>query len=323
MDFLKSLNEEFGWFIWGLLGLGLIWFFTGGANNPSAHEGQFIKPLAPLDTGEIYGDYYSGKPNYGKESLNLPESPAEAVRKAANVLEGFLAEAEEAKQVHITSLLAKGLYFDGIAGAKRDDPDEEYLRIVSSEHAKGKISLSGLVLRGVSLGSAAPLPRADELPILGTSAKKTDVILSPGGRALISSGRSPIGTSFRANICSGYLDQFQEYSPGLVAECPEPLAELALVGPALEAPCRDFIEKLPRCRIYQGRFPSDVSAACRSFVAESLNYNSCTLRHQKDAGFYKDEWRLFLDQEAEMWGNKNEIIRLLDPKGSTIDAITY
>lgn len=323
MDFLKSFHEEFGWFIWGLLGLGLIWFFTGGANNPSAREGQFIKPPAPLNTGEIYGDYYAGTVRTGKATLNLPESPATAVRKVSQTIESFLAESEEANKIHLASILAKGLHFDGIAGAKKTRPSEEYLRIVSSDQAKNPIMISGLVLRGSGLGSAVAIPRADDLFVLGTPAKRADVYLPPGGRALISSGRSPVGTSFRANMCSGYLEQFQEFSPSFVKECPTPLEELAHAGLSTDLACRAFVEKLPRCQTYQGRVPSDLSASCKAFVAEKLNYNSCVATHKNRNDFYRNEWRIFLDQETELWREKNEIIRLIDAKGATIDAITY
>lgn len=323
MDILKGLHKEFGWFIWGLVGLGAIWFFTGGPNNATARGGQYIKPLAPIDSGEVYGKYYAGSPVKSGETLDLPQSPADVVRTAGSKIEDFFTESEKAKQIHITSLLAKRISFDGIAGAKASDANEEYLRILASEYAKGPIAVSGLLLRGTGYDSAVLVPRAVELPILGASATKKDVYLPPGGRALVSSGRSPIGTSFRANMCTGYLDQFQNYAPDLRRECPTPLEELRQTELVGEEACVEFVEKIPRCRIYQGKLPNSLSGACRVFVTEKLNYNACVAAHKNDEDFYKDEWRLFLDQQEELWRDRNEIIRLIDAKENVVDAITY
>jgi hypothetical protein len=323
MDILKGLHKEFGWFIWGLVGLGIIWYFTGGAERESSKGGQYIKPLAPLDTGEVYGKYYAGTPNRGNETLELPESPADVVRNVESKIADFLTLSEEAKQIHLTSLLAKRISFDGIAGAKSSKVHSEYLRILASEYATGPIGISGLLLRGIGYDSNVIIPRAAELPILGTTVIKKDVYLPPGGRALVSSGRSPIGTSFRANICTGYLDQFQDYVPDLRRDCPSAVEELRKTELSGEDACIEFVEKIPRCRIFEGRLPNTISGACRVFITEKLNYNSCVASHKSEKYFYADEWRIFLDQTEELWKEKNEIIRLMDAKGGTIDAITY
>jgi hypothetical protein len=322
MDILKGLHKEFGWFIWGLVGLGFLWFFTGGPQREVSHQGAYLKPPAPLDTGEAYGKYYAGKSTSEKETLDLPESPAVVLKQAESKIEGFFEQSEEAKKIHETSLLSKSFSFDGVAGAKNTKVDEEYIRIVASEYANNSALISNLMLKGRSYGIAVLVPKATNLPLMGVSSTKTDVSLPPGGRAIISTGRSPIGTSFRVNACSGYLDQFQNYTPALFKECPLPKEELALSG-IKESSCEMFAEKLPRCRLYSGAYPSEISTSCKNFIAEKLNYNSCALRHKDDAGFYKNEWRLFLDKKSELWAEKSEIIRLLDSRGNTIDAITY
>ena len=324
MDILKGLHKEFGWLIWGLVGIALVWFFTGGTERPEAHEGQYIKPLAPLDTGEIYGRYYAGKEQaQTRTTLDLPQSPAAIIKKTESGIKSFLDQSEEAKQIHVTSLLAKKVSFDGIAGAKSSDPNKEYIRLLSSEHAKGSINVSGLLLGGNAFDSAAIIPKAVNFPLLGVTPAKTDVLLPPGGRALVTTGRSPVGMSIRVNMCSGYLDQFQDYTPGLEKNCPSAIDELKASGPYNDSACRDLAEKIPRCRIYQGSLPKNISRACVDFLAEKLNYNSCAIRHEKDKDFYKDEWRIFLDRESELWRNKDEIIRLIDAKQNTIDAVTY
>lgn len=323
MDLLKGFHEEFGWFIWGLVGLGFLWYFTGGPERESSKQGQFIKPLAPVDTGQIYGNYFGGTPNKDKQTLNTPEDPAVLLEQAESKVNSFLEESQQAQQIHATSLLAKTISFDGIAGAKNTPVDEEYIRIVANKNAQQSTQISGLTLSGLVKKIRILVPRAAELPIVGTTAVKSNIILPPSGRALIASGRSPIGTSFRVNMCTGYLDQFQSYTPGLLKNCPEPKDELEKFGPSYESSCREFVDKIPRCRVHTGSFPSDISSACREFVVKHLNYNTCVVNHKNDAGFLANEWRIFLDQNNELWNNNNEIIRLIDTNGKTIDAITY
>ncbi len=50
-------GDAFGdlkWLIFFLIILWGVWYFTGQSANPSAND-PFIKPPAPLDTGETYG----------------------------------------------------------------------------------------------------------------------------------------------------------------------------------------------------------------------------------------------------------------------------
>lgn len=322
MDILKGFQKEFGWFIWGLVGLGFIWFFTGGLESNTARE-PFIKPLAPLDSGETYGPYFSGSAYKAKQTLYDPEDPTVLLEKAESKVETFLEQTKPTEQVIVTSLLSQIISFDGNAGSRNETPDTEYIRIVANKSAEKPVQISGLSISGRVKRVTVTIPTASELPILGVTAIKKNVVLPPGGRALISSGRSPIGTSFRVNMCTGYLDQFQEYTPGLLKNCPEPETELLKFGPANEPSCREFVEDIPRCRVYTGSFPDTISSTCRDFVIEHLNYNACVANHKNETGFFANEWRLFLDRESELWGNKNEIIRLIDTNGKTIDAITY
>lgn len=50
VEALKDLK----WLLLILLVLWLIWFFTGGVNRGNSDK-PFIKPSAPLDSGETYG----------------------------------------------------------------------------------------------------------------------------------------------------------------------------------------------------------------------------------------------------------------------------
>ena len=320
-----GFHAEFGWFIWGFVAIGALWFFGGGLQRESSHEGAYLKPPAPLDSGQIYGKYYEGSGSNGKTKLDLPEDPAIFLRNTIKGIEAFFTPAPKIDTTvnSFTSILSKKISFDGVAGAKNSDPGTEYLRIVASENNKTLLPISGLGLQGNGLDTNKTLPRAVNQLTLGVTALKDAVSLPAGGRAIISSGRSPVGTSFRVNMCTGYLGQFQIYTPALRAECPEPLAELNRAGLDNEKACASFVKKIPRCEVYRDAFPSDISTACKVFVTEKLTYNTCALDHAKDAGFYKDEWRLFLDSTSELWKNSGEIIKLVDEKEKMVDALAY
>lgn len=324
MDILKGLFKEFGWFFNLLIGLGLLWFFMGGYMSETAREGPYLKPPAPLDTGEAYGGKYVSPNGSGvKATLDLPESPAMVIRDLQQSVVDFLEESRQAIKLHESPLLSKSLYIDGVDGAKAKDAQKEYVVIRSTASVKGVAAVTDLTLGGTGFGLAARLPQAAALPILGTAYRQADVAVPANSRVIVSSGRSPIGTSFRVNMCSGYLGQFQTYVPALAQECPEPLAELASAGLSGDASCKAFVEDLPRCRAYNGSFPADVSASCRAFVTGRLTYNSCVSNNSAKAGFYKNEWRLFLEEKDELWKQKREIIRLYDKSGTAIDAVTY
>jgi hypothetical protein len=285
-EILKGLHEEFGWLVWGLVGIGFIWFFNGGANNPSAHEGAYIKPLAPLDSGRVYGTYYAGTPVDTQEKINLSEIPANIVRGTETLIEGFFEKSKAAAQIHANSLLAQKIFIDGMGGARATKASAEYIRIVADPKATGSTQISGLSLSGTMFDGRLPIPRGSNLLILGETNLTRDISLTAGDRAIISTGVSPVGYSFRVNMCSGYLNQSGTYTPALRNECPR-------------------------------------NMSCAIDPLMGLTYSSCVDSHKNDSNFYSNEWRIFLGQSTELWKQSNEIIKLLDTKGNVVDALTY
>lgn len=318
-----GLYAEFSWFIYGLLGLGALWFFSGGAEREIARAGIYLKPLAPIDSGQAYGAKYISESTNKQSTLKLPEAPADLVREAEEKVTNFLEEAQSISKIHGISLLSKTISLDGIAGAQITSPDREYVRLILPAEAQKSETLSGLILRSGALDISIEIPLGTVLPILGVTYHHEPIILNQGGRAIIATGRSPIGTSFRVNQCTGYLGQFQTYVPDLRKDCPHPIDELKLSGPYGESSCRDYVASIPRCTTARTNPPSTLSSACRAFIVEKLTYNSCVIRHQSDADFLTSEWRVFLGRTEELWKNKQEIIRLMNSKGETLDAITY
>jgi hypothetical protein len=169
------------------------------------------------------------------------------------------------------------------------------------------------------------IPRGTEVPTSGTVNAAQDIILQPGESALIISGRSPIGGSFRENKCIGYFSTFQKFTPALPQNCPAPSDELAkLYGPdyVRDAACIDYVNRLSRCQVVLSP-PVTVSGSCQSFLVNYLNYNGCMNAHQGDADFKSGSWRIYLGRTTPMWRSSHEIVKLLDIKGNTVDAFSY
>ncbi len=318
----KSLHAEIGWFVWGLVGIGVLWFFMGGYARQESRQ-PYIKPAAPLDSGQTYGRVYVTNAAKEKQTLDLPEAPADIIR---NLQSGL-------KEIFTRSKVAtsENIYFDSmnsIAGAKESDIQKEYLEIDAGSSNKTAINISGLILRGsgfgiTDYGISEEIPKVAKLPIMGVPYITDDLEVTAGGQVIVSSGKSPIGESFQVNICSGYLGQFQTFTPALRNDCPEPLVALESSSANAELSCRTFVATLPRCQAYGGSFPSDLSSDCKLFVTEKLNYNSCVSDHNRESNFYLPEWRVFLGRTSELWKNKGETIRLMNENGATIDALVY
>ncbi|MDE1874640.1 MAG: hypothetical protein KGI79_02530 [Patescibacteria group bacterium] len=322
-DLLKTLHKEFGWLIWGLVALGVIWFFRGGVDSQFAHEGAFLKPPAPLDSGQAYGTYYAGVPSKPQETLNLPQAPADIITRATDIVASLLERSKQATAIHTTALAANGVSFDGVAGAESSDPTTEYLRIIASIKAVQPIDISNMLLKGTGQTTGIPIPRAVNLPLIGYPEAQADVYLPPGARALITTGPSPVGYSFHVNECSGYLAQSYAFTPDLERNCPDPKSELAAAGLGGDATCAVIVNAMPACTAHTGALPTNISNACKTFLTERLTYNGCITNHLNDKGFYSGEWRLFLGQNAPLWKNSGEIIGLIDQKGRIIDELAY
>ena len=141
-------------------------------------------------------------------------------------------------------------------------------------------------------------------------------------------GHSPIGASFRTNTCTGYFEQFQDFEPRLKKDCPLPDKELAFYldrksGFIPSDKCIDYVEDLDQCTFNINSLPENIGGLCRDFILNELTYNGCIKIHKDDIEFYKNEWRLYLERDQELWKNTRERIRLLDENGLVIDVITY
>lgn len=211
-----------------------------------------------------------------------------------------------------------------VAGVRAETAGEEYLQIAANYSNEEAVDISGWTLESALSGVRIMVPPAAS-PFIANSANILGpTSLAPGGLALVSSAPSPIGVSFRENMCTGYLGQFQRFSPRLSEECPAPSTVLPLTESNLvtygEA-CFDAITNVPECRFPQNL--ASVSSACRTFLTEKLSYNGCVSANSFRSAFNTNTWRMYLGASGELWRNSHDAIRLLDAEGRTVSVFVY
>ncbi|HEY4514054.1 MAG TPA: hypothetical protein VJH69_01890 [Candidatus Paceibacterota bacterium] len=211
-------------------------------------------------------------------------------------------------------------------GAKEFDPSAEYIIIGASSANTAPTDITGWSVQSAYTGARGYIPRSASPFVMGNINNPEATILNPGAVALINSGPSPVGISFRENICTGYLGQFQNFYPSLANSCPSPRAQLSLNEQNLRAygdTCFDFLDTVPTCTSPFQSIPPNISANCRNFALNQLSYNGCVAKNAYGSGFAFDTWRIYLGFGTELWRNSHDIIRLLDSGGRTVDVYTY
>lgn len=210
-------------------------------------------------------------------------------------------------------------------GGAKESIDTEYLILEASWDNSSPVQMSGWSLQSAVTGVRGYIPRGAQFFVLGAVNAQEDVYLNPGSSAIVASALSPVGTSFRENMCTGYLNGLQVFSPSLSRNCPSPSESLPLTPQNLQTygdKCYDFVQTVPPCSMPQ-TVPSDVFPACHLFLSNNLSYNGCVQSARSKTGFLGTSWRLYLSAGGELWRNTHDIIRLLDAEGRTVDIIYY
>lgn len=204
---------------------------------------------------------------------------------------------------------------------------EEYIQLETVFGASESVSLSGWSIQSMVTGIRVPIPHATRTLYTDTNNTLHPVIVDPGMRVIISSGASPVGVSFRENSCSGYLEQFQSFTPSLdTFSCPRAADELPVTAENIQMygeSCISFVSGIPACTLYTQSFPADISLACRNYVQRALTYMGCVRAHEWRPSFTGDTWRVFLNQPQALWQPTHDVIRLLDAEGKTVDVLSY
>ena len=209
--------------------------------------------------------------------------------------------------------------------SRSDDPSKEHLAIRVSYNATGTIPVTGWVLKSKSSGVSVSIPKGTYLYFAGIVNSEENIVLLPNETLYIITGISPNGASFKLNKCSGYLEQFQTFTPYLGNNCPAPRTEdlSSIPKTSNNDACLDHINSMPSCRIQTTNVPSNWSYECMNFIYNQVNYPSCVSSHRNDSDFYGKEWRVYLKRSEKIWKDRYEHVTLYDNNGKIVDEITY
>ncbi len=323
-----AAGSDLFFFIFFLIVLGVIWTLTGGPDRAISRSGPFLSPPFPLgsETGysvgnfEIPGVTIPSSSNTGSGISDREDDSRNALQNLISRIRAGFGELNEEASPYANSVsLSSGR-------AKASDPNDEYVVITFARDLPERVVVANWKLESTVSFSGVPLPGAAYLPFSGAVNTESTIAATSGTKLYVSSGRSPIGASFRVNTCTGYFEQFQDYEPKIPQTCPAPEDELAdrvSSGFVPNDTCIDFVEDIERCTLTVTEIPPGVGGQCQEFILETLSYSGCVAAHKDNVGFYKDEWRLFLNRDQELWKNSRERIRLLDENGLVIDAVSY
>jgi hypothetical protein len=302
------VRTVFWWLFWGLLVILLIvWLLSGGIAKVQAAARYFSNPFV----SELYGGGAVELP----WAIPIPQGVDISNLINAASSSGSISQAEtfgnQSSYVNEVTL-SQG-------GATANDPQQEY--VVIQNEGPSTIDISGWSLQSALSGARAYIPLGASFFEQGQLNAQTGIELAPGGVAIVTTGVSPVGTSFRENECSGYLEQLQQFTPPIETECPTPqnaADEAAQYGQA----CADYVSSIPSCTFPQNP-PSDLSAQCDAYIQTTFSYNGCVATHQGDTDFASSNWRVYLDGTRELWNNNHDTIRLLDSEGQTVGVASY
>lgn len=208
-----------------------------------------------------------------------------------------------------------------VSGAREVNPLNEWLELSLSSSDADNVPITGWKIKN-SRNEELVIKQAAYMVYSASLNQQNDIILKKGQKAFLIIGRSPIGTNFLTNICTGYFNQFNKFNPSLKQDCPHPGDEPELKSSQLSDNCMDYIESLPRCAM---PFPSSLSLniPCVNYINQNINYDACVKSHKFNADFYGNEWRIYFERDQEFFKKQREEISLYDESGKKVENIEY
>ncbi|OGG40853.1 hypothetical protein A2118_01650 [Candidatus Kaiserbacteria bacterium GWA2_50_9] len=310
------------WFFIGVfVFIFLIWIATGGPLHPLAFTGPRLAQPQELGGG-TYLQLPRASFGIGNSSARLVSSSEEGRSGESSPVPTFVGGSAFGTPSPYRNTVSLDHY---VSGAGSTDPKNEYVVVSINQDVGVPINLSEWRLVSDATGNSTAIPKGTETPIAGTVNAAQDIVLSPGMRAIIVSGQSPIGASFRENKCIGYFSTFQTFYPSLSQNCPVPSDELAAfygTGYIRDPFCIDYVNRLSRCHVALTP-PAGASGSCQNFLVKYLNYSGCVDTHKNDNDFLGNTWRVYLGRSGPMWRKTHELVKLLDVNGKTVDAFSY
>ncbi|OGG50930.1 hypothetical protein A2763_02745 [Candidatus Kaiserbacteria bacterium RIFCSPHIGHO2_01_FULL_54_36] len=312
----------------------IFWLVTGGWGAVARTARSLMNPF----------DFFIGKSPSGS-FIRLPWQPAESPTRGPDI-SGYAEEADTQnasagadEQVSMPSTVLPQSQTQKFSNpspyvgrvqitsntATESSPALEYIEITASGSNAAPIPVSFWTLQSSVTGTSASIPQGAPFFVLGAVNNVEPIYLEPGASAIITTAASPLGVSFRESMCTGYLSELQSFTPELSRACPTPSDALPMSADNLRtygSSCFDYFRSLQPCH-FPTSLPSDLEAACRSFIASTMSYNGCANTNRSNPVFALPTWRAYLVFTAERWSNTHDVIQLLDAEGKTVDVLTY
>lgn len=276
----------------------VLWLFTGGPYR--IQNGPFIKPPAPLGTGESYGDLSKLKVNKDKVEFGSSTTSVRSNNIDSSVKENSLdyqggaskptvkPDVRTSRYRGLITLYAGNAFYE-------TNSNREFITIHGSNDIKEPINISGWILKNggsdryynvsgeTSRGqtSSARIPKAVLVWEKDKVMTAVPVKVAANQNVQIVSGSFPsigeysVRDSFRVNKCTGYIanqsSAYNIFSPNISYNCPriesEPWAD------TLYAQCYDFVRSIGTCQ--KPDFKEDW---CRAHASDAARWTAvCSL----------------------------------------------
>ncbi len=295
-----------GFFLLGIIVLFFaLWLVGGGPDRPISFAGPYLTPIETTgDTADAYGGARTpGRPGLlgdllGDRGTSIASGETSTYRSSISLSQNT-------------------------RGATGESPEEEYIVIRASAGTSEGVRISGWKLVSAVSGASLTIPEGVATLRTGSVNQASAVVLMPNEEAIIVTGRSPVGASFKETLCTGYLEQYQEFVPSLSNQCPVPLAEFDdYFGNDGDPECESATRNILYCETTP-RPSSSLSSSCRTFLSERLSYNGCVRAHERESDFASPTWRLFGGSSRALWNDERDTIRLVDETGKIVDVLSY
>lgn len=205
-----------------------------------------------------------------------------------------------------------------ISYVRRPTQFEPFLDIVlSSGLSNGeKLDITGWMLKP-NKGGVLVIPKAQGVYSFGGS--QEDIYISAGDQVHLYSGRGIKG-NFRLNKCMGYLEAEPPIVPPIPKECPSAnRSEISNFSGA----CQDYILSLRTCENPTANPPVPISEdSCHAFLSK-MNYDGCVKKYRNSADFLSREWRVWIEEQGNIFDSIHDKIQLIDSQGKIVDEFVY
>jgi hypothetical protein len=246
-----------------------------------------------------------------EKQLNDAETRAEELQEEISELEKKQTQSEyfglvEIRQLSTTSSL---------------DGSKEYIRLSASRKIDTPIDITGWKIVSDRTNNQVTIPSGTNLYRPNSQYVRSNILLDKNATVYINTGESPVSTSFKVNICSGYHEQFNYFNPRISLRCPYPDADIVGVPDTIpNEACLEYIDRMPRCKIQTTEIEQVLGNDCNTYIYQKVNYPTCVDNHSTDDNFYKNEWRIFLERRHPLWRKSKETLNLYDNVGKLVDT---